>query len=638
MRLWARTLSKLTVTDMANNMGNPIADVSKNERLTLVEYKKNAGVGYYFTTEYNGWVPGHSIKIERDIEFLYTSSLKNKLLSRSKNMRMMANGDTAPNNINRSAVSQFSAESQNSNETVDDKTDKNGKEEGKKKSDNKWGKLAANVGSHYINNTAVTNVANTFIADGDWKAEMNNTSINQLLGIDSGSLVGQILGGATIGNVGSGEFFLKGLFEREGLLNNLYILALNKLSYVIGTKFGSNWGWLLNSVGNLFFGTSAFGSISSDIKFPQMQYAPITMDMVKYFRYKGCDYRMITRTFDTLWKWKQDESYATPTLVPKQIPEEVRFHREIYNNMYSDYSDAISKAKYNLNLEISRKDWFVNFNRYRLCHPDSELIGSVPYVFFTRPDLNLSEKLSGISLSALAPFLYNMMKQHPTLTYSLTKRYSGQHSFLPLLCNKARTIDIQDEQIKTREVGETLTGYKIAYAFHNIESITANTVSISFVDDEQLSVYLLFKIWEEYMAGVSRGILYPRQTYIRTKQLDYAISIYYFLCAPDGESILFWSKFTGAFPTNIPSSNFSMSDGDKVKHPVHSITWQYAEKRDYNPLHLAEFNQLSDSNYQYIKPYSPDLFRTAPTLQGAPFVDTNTGGKLFKLRFRQRIE
>ena len=122
----------------------------------------------------------------------------------------------------------------------------------------------------------------------------------------------------------------------------------------------------------------------------------------------------------------------------------------------------------------------------------------------------------------------------------------------------------------------------------------------------------------------------------KTSNPNYATSIYYFLCAEDGESIVFWTKFTGCIPTTIPSSNFSDSTDTSIKMPKYSIQWQYAFKKDYDPFSLAEFNHLTGSDFSYVNNYNSETARSYQTIVGAPFVDTNTGGRLFKLRFRRK--
>ena len=136
-------------------------------------------------------------------------------------------------------------------------------------------------------------------------------------------------------------------------------------------------------------------------------------------------------------------------------------------------------------------------------------------------------------------------------------------------------------------------------------------------------------------SDLSRGIVSPKETYIKTKQLDYACSIYYFLCREDGESIIFWNKYTGCIPLNLPSSSFSDSLGESKFNPKYNISWKYSFKKDYDPLSLAEFNNLTGDDFNYVGIYNESTIRSNPSMAGAPFVDTNTGGKLFKLRFRE---
>ena len=673
MRLLAKTRNTTKVTDMANNMGEAINTIPKGEQITLNQYHKNSGTGYYYCIEYSGWVRADSITIQRDVEFLYTSNLArakvrsasnaiNTTTTNSSNSTfkevdkytgltdlakyiLKAKSGSLQSNSNNGIMLMDVDSSGNDKVSTDDiapsltnsgmlVTNKENLIKG-----SAMEKFGAGVLSHYMENDAVTNIANQFIQGSLTESTVTNTSINGLLQTDSTSVVGQLLTGATIGNISDGSFFKNSLKSgKASIIANLYKMLMTKLNYVVGKLFGSKWGWLLKLIDDVFLDKSVYNWVKKNIGYNNtLVYSPITPDMIKYFRYKGCNYEMITRTFDSYWRWEQDKYYSTPTLTPKKIDEEVKFYRSMYNDTYTDFKDAIEVARDSMNLNIDREDWFKNFNRYRLIVPDGSFDGAIGHLFFTRPDFNLANSNGSVALSPLAPLFYNMLSQHSVLANSLTKGYSSYHDFIPYLGNRALSIDIPDEQIKTREVGETLTGFKIAYAFHNIESVSANTVTITFGEDDQVSTYLYFKLWTEYMSGVARGLIKPHRKYIKSKQLDYAISIYYFLTKADGESILYWTKFTGAFPTNVPSSAFSMREGERVRNPTQSITWQYSEKRDYNPLHLAEFNNLSHTGYRYVKTYNPESMRAAYTLQGAPFVDTNTGGRLFKLRFRTAI-
>ena len=115
-----------------------------------------------------------------------------------------------------------------------------------------------------------------------------------------------------------------------------------------------------------------------------------------------------------------------------------------------------------------------------------------------------------------------------------------------------------------------------------------------------LSIYKMIKMWCEYIDAVWRGEAAPKSEYIRLHVIDYAISIYYFLTDNTGENIIFWSKYTGCFPTSVPSSTFSDKLGDMISNPSYNISFAYSRKDDCNPIHLAEFNQMTLLLHQYI--------------------------------------
>lgn len=325
--------------------------------------------------------------------------------------------------------------------------------------------------------------------------------------------------------------------------------------------------------------------------------------------------------------------------------------RRTYLNDYSYLQDSLKIVERNLNIGIGAKtladlkqNMIEKFNRFRIAYPDLQLSKSFAHVFFTRPDLNLYEyQGSGhyklIDAVANDAVYYYLDKSNQPMLRTLTKDFSSRHDFNPFLSNMAQSFELADEYIRTIEHGETFTGYKVKYGRHNIESKTAGNFSISYTDDDNYQIYKLHKAWVDYISKVYRGELSPKQEYIKNRILDYACSVYYILCGPDGSSILFWSKYTGVFPTNIPSATSSWSKGNNLRLPEYSINYEYSWKEDFNPVTLAEFNLNSakTSTYQYISTYEPELLSTGKTFTGAPFIETNTdpaGGYSFSLRFR----
>ena len=316
-----------------------------------------------------------------------------------------------------------------------------------------------------------------------------------------------------------------------------------------------------------------------------------------------------------------------------------------YYTDYSSFENDIKKERSNLNLfngtdYKSLKDQMYNkFNRFKIAFPDYHLTKTFAHVFLTRPDLNLFNESSFPDLMPIFskdPTFYYLYKNDRNTLLSLTKHLTSDHDFFPFLSSNSGSFEISDEFIKTMEVGETFTGYKIQYGKHNVESQTAGTFNISYTDDRDLTIYKIHKAWIEYISKVYRGVVEPKAEYIMEKILDYACSAYYILCGPDGESILFWSKYFGVFPTNTPASVTSWSKGNLLKIPEYNITYAYSVKEDFSPLTLAEFNMNSHGYLNYRKTYEPYLLSTGKTFTGAPFIDTyNSNGEYtFKLRFR----
>lgn len=283
---------------------------------------------------------------------------------------------------------------------------------------------------------------------------------------------------------------------------------------------------------------------------------------------------------------------------------------------------------------------FHNFNRYGVEFVDRQLPKTFPHVFFTRPDLNIVKSDGTLTQQAKSDDLYNYVwTNNANIVKSLTQFYTTKHQFNTFIHNNAKSFEVSDEFIKPTEHGETLTGNKIQYGKSDIESRSAGEFSISYVDDANLNVYKMHKLWVDYISKVYRGHFYPRDPYKFNKTLDYTCAAYYILCGPDGETILFWSKYYGVFPTNIPSSTLSWSKGNVLGNPEMSINYSYSFKEDFDPIALAEFNELCATKASSSKArinYDGNHASMGSTLVGAPYIDSvKVGGrKFFKLKWR----
>lgn len=290
------------------------------------------------------------------------------------------------------------------------------------------------------------------------------------------------------------------------------------------------------------------------------------------------------------------------------------------------------------------------YNKFKIPNPNDRLAKTFAHVFFVRPDCNIyAEGSSGGSLDPklqsgldiLSEFYY-ANKHCPQILRQLTQAEADyDNQFMMFLSNKARSFEISDEYIGSDTYGQGLTGYKIPYGKDNVESRTSGKFSINYIDDRDLHIYNLHKLWIDYISYVYRGKVYPKDQYILNKVLDYSTCVYYIVCAEDGESVIFWSKYWGVFPVEAPSSGFSFNieNNGTMRDPDLKIEYNYAWKEDFNPLSLIEFNEHGNkSKLNYIHSYQETKAGTGYTWAGAPFIETFDGTEnlpyTFKLKFR----
>jgi hypothetical protein len=334
---------------------------------------------------------------------------------------------------------------------------------------------------------------------------------------------------------------------------------------------------------------------------------------------------------------------------------------------YQDYdSDTLSSGKAvsadmeelwkSMNQDVRSRSALIQkytsaYNRFKMDNPNDRLAKTFSHVFFVRPDCNIyAEGSSGNQTSPeLADYLknesefYYALKHSPELLRQLTQSQAGyDHEFMMFLSNKARSFEIKDEYITDDKYGIGLTGYSIPYGKDNVESRASERFSINYRDDRDLHVYHLHKLWMEYISLCFRGKILPKESYNKNKVLDYPTCLYYILCAEDGESVIFWTKYWGVFPVEAPSSGFSYSadNAASVNDPELRIEYRYAWKEDFNPLTLIEFNKHSAAgSYKYLNRYNSAKAGSGYAWAGAPFVETWNRLDVdlpytFKLKFR----
>lgn len=290
------------------------------------------------------------------------------------------------------------------------------------------------------------------------------------------------------------------------------------------------------------------------------------------------------------------------------------------------------------------------YNRFKAANPNIQLDKAFSHVFFVAPSCNILDlsksgdnyKLQG-QYSGYQLFEY-AYKANPQLLHQISAVNNRSNDFMMLLSNYVSGFPLSDEYIDTDTYGKGYTGWKIAFGKNNIGSRTANSIEVSFYDDKKLHIYHLHRLWVEYISDVYRGIIAPTNTNLIQKVLDYAGAIYYFLTAEDNETILFWCKYYGVFPSTIPSTPYSYSKGSIINNPEVSITYNYSFKKEFDPYIFTEFNynagsivKSSTRQIKYAPTYDKYVGSVGKTYVGTPFVDlvsnNATGKYCYKLRF-----
>lgn len=317
----------------------------------------------------------------------------------------------------------------------------------------------------------------------------------------------------------------------------------------------------------------------------------------------------------------------------------------------SDFESQLTELRKSLNMgeenrQLLYKTYTENYNRFKTPNLNDQLSKGFAHIFFTRPHCNIlnvtSTSMSLPNEIKANPNFYYAFMHSPELLRQLTIDSGYDHDFLMYLSNKAESFPLSDEYISTDNYGRAYTGHKISYGKHNIESKTAGDFDIDYTDDRDLHIMNIHKLWVDYISSVYTGAFSPKYEYIMDRILDYTCSVYFILTAEDNETIIFWSKYWGVYPTKIPSSAYSWSKGNVITRPEVNIKYNFSFKEDFNPLSLVEFNMNARLEagkvYKYLPIYDKLAGGVGKTWVGKPFIETinNSNSDLpytFKLRF-----
>lgn len=343
------------------------------------------------------------------------------------------------------------------------------------------------------------------------------------------------------------------------------------------------------------------------------------------------------RILASIYKTLQAKKIPTKSTAPTTITNSnTKLNKQVFSvtTSFADkYEDKKidKKMKYAMNMSYgnSAGNLAKYFDRLYSIYPNQEIDNICQYVFIVRPDLNIYKsgttellKLSSKQIKAGyyqnsspandALFKY-MRSKHPNMLRSLTSGFSTSHDFIPFLVGRTESLQIPDYSLKTYKLNQPYTGYNLPYASNALESTTGGQFEIVFREDIEYRVHKLFQTWLYYIDGVTRNKFGPKNEYIRENKIDYACSVYCITCKQDAESIIYWTKYTGAFPTNVPNSDLSFNLRGTPNNKV-SISFEYFRQEALDPYILVDFNKnagvTNGNKTGYIPIYSTDTLKS----------------------------
>ena len=247
--------------------------------------------------------------------------------------------------------------------------------------------------------------------------------------------------------------------------------------------------------------------------------------------------------------------------------------------------------------DMSMLDAFHRFPRidpYRMISTNRE------YAFFVKPNLHLFNGTDSATLNpelSTVPFFASLMSRgYGPLMAQLEADVDKSHPFINILTNrKVSNIDMPNIQAEDIETGQNFYGTRIKYRRGTERADEEADFSVEFEDTKYLEIYLLFKIFDEYEKCKWYGQVTPPDSwYIENKVLHDQIAVYKFVVGEDGESIIYWAKYTGVYPVVIPRDVFS--DIPQDGHLKLTVQFRAMFVEDMMPNIISDFNAISAPN------------------------------------------
>ena len=289
----------------------------------------------------------------------------------------------------------------------------------------------------------------------------------------------------------------------------------------------------------------------------------------------------------------------------------------------------------NLIFDTRDKIWYKSFNRYGWINLlDTDTVAR-EYLFFTKPDLYIYDGNTFNNATLNSTFRSNGFfidvdqRNKDALTslqYSIKDRNGNKDPFIRILSNMVISkLDMPRISSETQQSTANVYGSIISYRSHSFKSDYGYDFSLTFRDSRYLDIYNMVKAYDEFMrhskmgeidygfdynskgSGDTHNTAEIYKSYIKAHIIPEQFSIYKFIVGSDGETIIFFAKYTGVYFVDVPRDEFS--EPDTSNGFKYSVSFHANFVRDMDPLIITEFNKLSlgsDLDSDYLPVYNKD--------------------------------
>lgn len=330
------------------------------------------------------------------------------------------------------------------------------------------------------------------------------------------------------------------------------------------------------------------------------------------------------------------------------IRNEAGLETDYYKGLYRSNNVAKSRSDIYNNGDTTEQPLLNKTFRFGIKNPYGAISTAKEFIFFTKPDLNIIERdndtglvitdsnnIPHLSPGLRSGFWQDMFNSKKRIIELLQSSY-GNHTddpFNHLLQNMViSNLDIPSLDAPTVETSTNMYGISFSYRGSSEESDDGKEFSLEFKDDKYLNVYSYFRAYEEYETEKHHGTVQPWKPYIEYKILHDQIAVFKFIVDEDMETILYYGKYYGVFPTSLPRDAFSTDTFDNGIS--YTINFKSAFYEDMRPEIIDDFNSISNSLYQkckyFVRPYNPVMGRSDCRPAKAAYIYKDTLSKTAK--------